>query len=189
LLAFIGHVTVVYSIRYQLAYLVLGAPLVGLALARSDRRWIAHGAAGVLFIYALPYLLISNMRPVIGMPPWPTRVGSIFTTAPAEVLFALNSGNRDEYKRVTELIEQAECREVGLWLHHEDLEYTFWWLLEAPQSGVELRFVRTEPPLEKYLDAEYNPCAIICTQCRGAQSVDGLPLKADYGQIQLFMHE
>jgi len=189
LLAFIGHVTVVYSIRYQLAYLVMGAPLVGIMVGRIRKGGIRNLTMLGLLIYALPYLLISNMRPLIGMPPWPTRVGSIFTTEPAEILFALNSGNLDEYQRVTGSIEEKSCMKVGLWLYHEDLEYTFWWLLNAPQSGVELRFIRTEPALERYLEPDYSPCAIICTQCQGLAKVDGLPLNADFGQIQLYLGE
>jgi len=189
LLAFIGHATIVYSIRYQLAYLLMGAPLVGTALEQLPADRFRKGLAVGMMVYALPYLLISNLHPVIGLPPWPTKVGSVFTTDPAEILFALNPGNRDEYQRVAELIEATGCERVGLWLHHEDREYSLWWLLEAPQSGVELRFIRTEPLLERYLDLEYEPCAVICTQCQGMESVDGVPLKADYGQIQLFLEE
>ena len=36
-----------------------------------------------------------------------TNVVSVFTTDPAEMLFALTPGNRDEYQRVAELIEEA----------------------------------------------------------------------------------
>ncbi len=123
------------------------------------------------------------------MPPWPTRVGSIFTTTPAEILFALNPGNLDEYQRVTRSIEGAACKQVGLWLYHEDLEYAFWWLLEAPQSGVELRFIHTEPALERYFEPDFKPCAILCTQCQGLEAVKGLPLNSDFGQVQLFLGE
>ncbi len=52
LLAFIGHVTVVYSIRYQLAYLVLCAPLVGVVAGTCaeslDQEW-GSGDPAALF--------------------------------------------------------------------------------------------------------------------------------------------
>jgi hypothetical protein len=52
-----------------------------------------------------------------------------------------------------------------------------------------LIFLPTEPPLERYLDLEYEPCAVICTQCQGMESVDGVPLNVDYGEIQLFLED
>ncbi len=138
-------------------------------------------------IYALPYVFISNMGPVIGMPPWPTRVGSVFMTDPSAILFAMTPGFRDEYEYVTHVIKEAGCSEVGLWLHYEDLEYTFWWLLRAPQSGIQLRFVKAPPELQRYLHPDYQPCAIICTVCEGESSFQGVPLAGDYGHVQLFL--
>ncbi len=124
--AFIGHSTMIYSIRYQLAFLVMGAPVFAYAFEMLYKTILQNLMMIGFLLYALPYVFISNMRPVIGMPPWPTRIGSVFKTDASEILFAMTPGFRDEYEHVTHEIKNAKCSEVGLWLHHEDLEYTFW---------------------------------------------------------------
>jgi hypothetical protein len=164
----------------------MGAPLVAYAIEKLNKKIITNIVTVGLLIYTLPYLLISNQRPVIGMPPWPTRVGSIFTTNPSELLFALSPGERDEYEEVAHQIKEANCNSIGLWLDSEDVEYVIWWLLDAPQSGRVIRHVVGYPDLSK-IDPEFAPCAIICTQCQGLDSYQGLPLSGDYGHIQIFL--
>lgn len=186
LVSLISYSAWIYSIRYQLSFLLLGAPLVAYAIEKFNRKVITNIVAVGLLIYALPYLLISNQRPVIGMPPWPTRVGSIFTTEPSELLFALSPGERDEYEEVARQIKNAACSEIGLWLHSEDTEYSIWWLLDAPQSGRVIRHVVGYPDLNT-IDPSFAPCAIICTQCQGMEVFHGLPVSSDYGHVQLFL--
>ena len=187
LVAFIGHSTMIYSIRYQLAFLVMGAPVFAYVFGTLNKRVIQNLVTIGFLLYALPYVFISNMRPVIGMPPWPTRVGSVFRTDPSEILFAMTPGFRDEYEHVTHEIKEAGCNEIGLWLHHNDLEYPFWWLLQAPQSGIQLRFVNAPDDLQKYIKTDYKACAIICTLCQDESSFHGLPLAGDYGHVQFFL--
>ena len=43
-----------------------------------------------MMLYSVPYILVSNMRPVIGYVPWPTRVESVFTAKKEDLLFAIN---------------------------------------------------------------------------------------------------
>jgi hypothetical protein len=187
LVAFIGHSTVVYSIRYQLAFLLMGIPVFTYALEGIDKRLLQNLLVIGFLLYALPYVFISNMRPVIGMPPWPTRIGSVFRTDPSEILFAIIPEFRDEYEHITHTITEAGCNEVGLWLKSSDLEYPFWWLLEAPQSGIQLRFVNAPTELQRYMKTDYKACAIICTLCQGEGSFQGLPIAGDHGHVQLFL--
>ena len=88
---------------------------------------------------------------------------------------------------ITERIQEEGCREVGISISRKDLEYTFWWLLEAPQSGIHIRYVEAPPALEKYLDPAFAPCAIICTECQGAQDFHQLPIAIEAGHVQLFL--
>jgi hypothetical protein len=186
LVALISYSAWIYSIRYQLSFLLMGAPLVGYAIEKLDRKIITNVVTVGLLIYALPYLLISNQRPVIGIQPWPTRVGSIFTTNPSELLFALSPGERDEYEEVARQIKESECTSIGLWLDSEDREYVVWWLLDAPESGRVIRHVVGYPEL-RAIDPAFSPCAIICTQCQGMDSFHELPVAGDYGHVQIFM--
>ena len=75
---------------------------------------------------------------------------------------------------------------MGLQIRSGDLEYVFWWLLDAPESNVELEVLSPFPGLEKLVDQDFQPCSIICTSCGGLDTFEGLPLRADYGHIQLF---
>ncbi len=184
---FIGHATWIWSIRYQLAFFVMGAPLVGHVFKRLNRKNVTLFATIGFLIYALPYVFISNLRPVISLTPWPTRIGSVFQTDPSEILFAMSYEFRDEYEYVAHVIKEAGCTKVGLWLHPEVQEYGFWWLLQAPQSGIQLRYVTAPPELERYLDSDFQPCAIICSVCEGKSLLQGVPLAGDYGHIQLFL--
>jgi hypothetical protein len=74
LVGFSGHI---FGIRYQLGFFVLGIPLVGVVFSRWKRLWPVMALC--MMFYSIPYILISNMRPVIGHTPWPTRVESVFT--------------------------------------------------------------------------------------------------------------
>jgi hypothetical protein len=143
--------------------------------------------SGILLLYAVPYLLFSYMRPIIGMPPWPTRVGSVFTTSQEELLFALSPNKRDEYHLLAKQITSAACSRVGVALHWDDLEYTLWWELGAPESGTQLRYVEARSPTDKLIEPDYQPCAILCTTCVDLSAFHGLPLFTDAGHIKLFM--
>lgn len=186
LLSLINYSDWIFSIRYQLSFLVLMSPLAALMLARIKGPTVPVLGA-VLVAYALPYILLSNMRPVIGRTPWPTRVGSVFTTSPSQLLFAQSPGNRDEYVLLTDKIKAAQCMDVGLAIQAKDQEYTFWWLLDAPQSGTQLRFVEAPKPVDDLIQPTYRPCAILCTVCGDKPSFHGLPLDIVAGELRLYM--
>ena len=61
LVGFSGHIL---GIRYQFGFFVLGIPLVGVVFSRWKRLWPI--LVIYLLLYSIPYILISNMRPVIG---------------------------------------------------------------------------------------------------------------------------
>src|SRR4030067_134954 len=77
--------------------------------------------------------------------------------------------------------------DVGLRLNSSDLEYAFWWLLDAPQSGVYLETIYTFSYLERYRDLTFKPCSIICTICGDRVRLNGLHLTANYGKVSVFV--
>jgi hypothetical protein len=131
-------------------------------------------------------MLFNNTRPVIGRPPWPTRVRSVFVAGEAELLFAANSEMAPVLGEVAEHVRDSGCREVGLRLDSGDLEYQLWWLLDAPQSGVRLETVYTYPSLEHLLDREFRPCMVICTICSAQTQLAGFALRLDRGFVRLY---
>ena len=189
-----GYVLVSFSgcsdwpicLRYQLPFFFLGGPIVALALAKLGQRAVWVAAFG-LALYALPYVVISNMRPVVGHTPWPTRIPSVFTVSPVQILFAQSPEDMDEYVDLAGKIKDAGCSRVGLALRPGEQEYTLWWLLNAPESGIRLEYVVASDATRKYLDPSYLRCAILCTDCSQVASLSDLPLAFDYGHIRLYM--
>ncbi len=177
----------IWGIRFQLSFFVLSAPVIGVGLSYHRVRWIGSAAAVALLLYSLPYVLLNNTRPVIGLPPWPTRIESIFATPQEDILLAIDPTLRHSYIEGANAVEQWECRSVGLRLNSNDLEYAFWWLLDAPQSGVRLETIYTYPYLERYVDPAFKPCAIICTICGERLQLHGLPRVMNSGIVSVFV--
>jgi len=187
LVSLIGYSDKIFSVRYQLAFLALAGPAFSLVTGAVGGKAPARIAAVLLLMYALPYVLLSNMRPLVGLRPWMTRVGSVLTTDQEQLLFAIAPGYQDEYQFIADRIQEIGCSRVGLVLSGRDLEYLFWWLLDAPQSGIELRYIEAPPPLEPYLEQAYEPCAVICTSCEEVSLEGKSGVWEDYDHVKLFL--
>ncbi len=187
-----------FDARYQIPFFAAWAPLFGITLEAADKRWLPSAGALGLLVIAFPWALFNRTRPLIAMRPShdPYTIpclagctaGSILNEPSAHVLFAGWLFLEEPYTQATTVLRQSTCRSVGLQLDSHSLEYTFWWLLDAPQSGFRLETIYTYPELERYLDPAFKPCAIICDICRGKKYLHGLSLVSDYtGQVQLYM--
>jgi hypothetical protein len=185
--AVVGHGDTIWGIRYQLPFFVLWAPVAGAALGSIKPIWFSQVLAAALLLSSLPWLLLNNTRPLIGMPPWPTRIGSILTTSPEDMLFASNPSTREAYIKATATISASSCKQVGLRIDSGDLEGQFWWLLNAPQSGIEIQSIFPLDSLKPLVDPNYHPCAILCTICGDRTRLNGLPLISNKKQLSLFM--
>jgi len=86
-----------------------------------------------------------------------------------------------------DIILNASCNQVGLRLDSHDLEYPFWWLLDAPESGIQLESVETFSELERYLNRDFNPCALICTICGDRQTYSNLVRVWSGEEISVFL--
>ncbi|HLF36891.1 MAG TPA: hypothetical protein VI520_03035, partial [Anaerolineales bacterium] len=178
-----------FGIRFQLTFFILWAPLIGPAMPPIRTSGWMTIIGILLLISALPYLLFNNTRPVIGLPPWPTRVHSVFVAPSAEIMFAPNPEKRAAYEHLAESVENSGCQEIGMRLDSSDLEYQFWWLLKAPQSGYRLETIYTYPELEPLLDRSFDPCGVICTVCGERTQLGGLVMKSDFGGARLFLED
>jgi hypothetical protein len=185
LMSFAGCADWIFCGRYQLGSFFLGAPVAAVVIGRLGDRW-ARLATAAFLLYAVPYIVLNNMRPVIGATPWPTRIESVFTTPQDVILFAQSPRIRDEYTGVTDKIQARDCRSVGLSTSRYDLEYTIWRLLGAPESGIFLQQILPSEETRRYMDPAFSPCAVICTVCEGLPLSPNLSLEADYGYIRLY---
>jgi hypothetical protein len=183
----IGHGPTIWGIRYQLPFFVLAGPMLGCAASNERGGPAARWISGALLLLALPYLALNNTRPLVGLTPWPTRIGSVLTSTPTEILFASNERLLESYVSGTDLVRESGCQQVGLRIDSDDLEYVFWWLLQAPQSGIRIESVFVTERLKPLLDPTFHPCAILCTICGDRVGLHGLPMAADLDRLDVFL--
>jgi hypothetical protein len=105
------------------------------------------------------------------------------------VLFANWTQFRGTYADATDLILASGCWKVGLKIDSHDLEYSFWWLLNAPQSGIHIESIETYPRLQRYVDPKFKPCAILCTICSEKPTLHNLDLVGDFSNVRVYMGE
>jgi hypothetical protein len=187
-----------WGIRYQLPYWIMWAPVFGVVVASLAGRYVTSAAIVALLLSAVPWTLFNSTRPLIGMQPDPkgleircltrcTHVGSILEIPETDLLFANWRLLEDSSVRATESLRETDCQNVGLRIDSHDKEYWFWWLLDAPQSGIRIESVYPLPELAHLADENFRPCAVICTICGDRTELHGLPLYKDYGEVKLYI--
>ncbi|MGD8603967.1 MAG: hypothetical protein PVF49_05260 [Anaerolineales bacterium] len=176
-----------WSVRFQLPFFLLWAPMIGVAGGASfSNRGLVRFIPFVFLITSLPWLLLNNSRPLIGMPPWPTRIDSVLTASDLEVITAFDPNALDQYSALRARLSSQACSMVGLQIDSTDPEYLYWWLLDAPQNGTRVELVNPYQHLERYLDPDFQPCLILCTVCGGRQELLGLGRSWESGNIILY---
>ena len=187
--------------RFQLPLFVTWAPVVGAVFPRRLERWLAPALAGLLVLLCLPYVLFNTTRPLIALKntvepyaihPLPglgkTMASSIFYANAQTLLFANWKNLQQPYAEISSDIRNSGCRQVGLRIDSHDIEYAFWWLLDAPQSGIRIESLYYPPELSRYADPAFTPCAVICTICANRTRLHGLSLAGSYDSVvELFM--
>lgn len=177
----------IYSPRYQLVFFVSWAPIAGWTLCRGLSPLWGRRILLLLLALSTPWLLFNNTRPLLGAPPSVTRVGSVLASPAEDVLFAMYSGQQDEFKAVAVRMEESACSRLGLQIDSHDPEYLIWRSLGAPESGLRIEHISTYPELQRYLNGSFAPCAVLCTICLDEAEVAGLPLDRSFGRIRLYL--
>jgi 4-amino-4-deoxy-L-arabinose transferase-like glycosyltransferase len=176
-----------WGVRYQLPFFLLACPLIACGLSSLRLPRLPDVAAGLLLISAVPYMIFNNTRPIIGKTPWPTRVPSVFVASSQEILLAMVPGARGAFTSMADGVTQLHCDQVGLRIDSGDLEYAFWWLLDAPQSGTHIETLYPLDSLEGLVNRDFVPCAIICSVCGETRdTLNGLDLHIDAGVLKLY---
>lgn len=182
----IGHAESFWGIRYQLPFFVLAAPIFGYLISRLEIRWLQVLFTVGLLVAAIPWILLNNTRPIIGMPPWPTKIESIFVADQGQILMANNPALRDDYELSTDAVRASGCRQVGLIVDQSFLEYAFWWFLDGPQSGIEIRIIVSEEDDYPSVVEDFQPCTVVCTHCQDETSMRGLTERERFDTLTLF---
>lgn len=177
----------IYYIRFHLPFFVLWGGIFGVVAYFSDLKNFAYFAAVLLLVSSIPWLLLNRTRNVISYQPYTSLGESVFREPPEYVLLANWNELREPFLNATEAVKSTDCKDVGLKKDSGDIEYPYWWLLEAPQSGIRIEAIDPTAALERYIDPSFSPCAIICSVCDDRDRFHGLERVGDYGAgITLF---
>ena len=112
-----------WTVRYQLPFFVLMAPVIGVVSSRSTGRIFWNIALIVLMLGATPYLFINETRPLL------SGKGTIFNTPRVDQYFACNPKFSNSYKQVTDRLSLSQCSNIGLRVEVNTWEYPIWALL------------------------------------------------------------
>jgi hypothetical protein len=191
--------SVTFGVRYQLPFWIAFAPLFGVALLLIKTEKLAGLLTLILLLTSLPYVIFNRTRPLIAMrnvqepytiPCFSDSLGctsgAILNEPPKTILFANWLQFREPYSAATDLVLASGCQSVGLRLDSHDLEYPFWWLLNAPQSGIRIESIDTSPIFQHYADPNFKPCAIICTICGDKSRLHNLDLSGDFNSVRVY---
>jgi hypothetical protein len=170
--------------RLLLPFFVAWAPIAGVAFERPGLGY-ARIAAAVILIAAGVHPLISN--PSRALLPMSPDFASLFSTPRDQLLFANSPEVMPAYHSLAIDIRENGCLDVGLKIDSSDVEYPFWFLLDAPHSGARIDHLDVPGGSARYLLQDIRPCAIVCSYgCN--QSQHELPLATVYqGKYYLYM--
>jgi hypothetical protein len=190
-----------YGVRFLLPLFLVWAPVFGTMLSRWGGKWLAPAVIIMLCVYSLPYVFFNTTRPIIAMKNTPepyaihplpamgeTKSSSVFYADQRSLLFINAPDYETPYMQAANDIRNSGCASAGLRIDSHDVEYPIWWLLQAPQSGVHIETLYYSEKLSRYADANFKPCAILCTICSGQSQLHGLNLFGTYeGWVSLYM--
>jgi hypothetical protein len=185
----------IFGTRYTIPFFACWAPVFGAVLAGLGERRLGPIFAFLFLLAALPWVFFNKSRPLIGVTDTPelfsirpvsvltdTYIGSVLTTSPTMVLFSNRLSSLGPYSHMINAIKASGCKNVGLRIDSHDIEYQYWWMLQAPQSGVRIESLYYSDGLARYADPSFKPCAIICTICADRSHINGLDLSSPFGQ-------
>jgi hypothetical protein len=138
--------------RLELPYLVLGAPLVGLAVERLGVR-IAQSVSVVLLVAMIPWVVYNQARPLVG-------ARSILTTSRSDQYFTNRPSLREPYLAAIRFIADQGCAQIGFISTQDGWEYPLWALAPTP---IHIESVAVGNMSAAFIPASqktFQPCAI-----------------------------
>jgi 4-amino-4-deoxy-L-arabinose transferase-like glycosyltransferase len=188
-----------YIVRYQLPLYVAAAPLIGSIFTQPRLHKINRLLAFGFLLISLPWVLFNSTRPIIGMRPFPepmaipcklgcTSIGSVFTRSRLDLLYANWLPLREPITSAARAVKESGCQEVGLKIDSQHKEYLFLWSLGAAQGNTQVETIYPIPELEKYINPDFKPCAVVCSICGNKTRIYGLERAGVYEEgISVFM--
>ena len=109
----------------------------------------------VLFIFALPFILLNPSRPLLGK-------NSVLEKDRLVQYFAKAPDDFTAYNEQSKEISRLLCNDIGLLTKSDDMEYPIWVMADTYGKDIDLEHILVNNPSGK-LSKGFVPCAIIVT--------------------------
>jgi hypothetical protein len=162
-----------WGARLLLPMLVVGAAPSAALLARLPRRLLAVALVG-LMAFSLPWLLVSQYRPLLGG-------SSVLTSTPDEEYFRDRAPLHDPYLAAVAYVADLDVDRVGLVTGEDEWEYPFWALFDEAGHHVELVQVDVHNETSPRETGD-RPDVVICVCSRPAPA--GTQVRR-FGEVQV----
>jgi riboflavin transporter FmnP len=174
-----------FGSRLQLPLFVLFAPVAGMVISQWRLSWLRGMVYVLLFANGLLVLVFNQARPIID---WQSKSPGVFTQDRLHQLFANVDWAEYGYINAANTVIASGCREIGLKIDSHDPEYALWVLLSPTGRERRLEHIDMDPPLDRYLAPDFQPCAILCSYCsKDKQPRYGLIPTANFEGMVVFL--
>jgi 4-amino-4-deoxy-L-arabinose transferase-like glycosyltransferase len=145
--------------RLHIPGFVLSASLVGVVLSNLVSLRALRVLGALLLLASLPWLLLGDLRPVLGSE-------NVFMTLRDDLYFAVFERRQAAYEEVAHIVEERRCDRVGLVTDDQEFEYPLWATLGNFGQGapwIEHVFVENETRriADQTPHAQFDPCLIV----------------------------
>jgi len=163
-------------------------PVMGFIISRDFSPRLLWILSVLLPICAAPWLLSIQSRPLVATSSSSSE--SILIADRESLYFANGRYLEQPYQEMTRLIRESSCTSVGISLPGGAAEYPLWALLGTPASKYHIEWIVAGTPSEKYIDSQFNTCAVICDSCPDEwETFRGLPIVYEDGPYRLYLSE
>lgn len=172
--------------RFHVAYFAATAPFVGLVLAEMMPSVLAQTFCGFWLLYAGPYVLLNETRPLLGP-------DSIFGRDRADVAFNDRNYHTFPFRKAAEVALRGNCSRIGLVNITDGYDYPMMTTLRQSRPNVLIKYTKPMAETVRFERAstKWSPCAVICIGCGNKPETwsthrAGLPEAVSFEHVSVF---
>ena len=172
--------------RFHVAYFAAFAPIVGLVLGSAVPAAFAGSLAGFWILYAGPYVLLNESRPLAGP-------DSILARDRADMRFTDRSYHKVPFLKAAEVAVLSGCNRIGLANITDGYDYPMMTALQQLRPDVRIKYMNplAETTRFEQQSTKWSPCAVVCIGCGNkpdtwATYQSGLPGAVSFEHVTVF---
>ena len=154
--------------RLLLPFFVLFSPFMGLLFSKLKSKKFFHIIALLFIIYSLPFVFFNKTRPLLGEI---LRVNdnlryykpSFLSLKRNELYFPHNQSYERDFKKISNIVKQYQCKKIGIYSDGSALEYPLWLLSRKIDSEIKIFHIMISNETDNLINPNYygKPCMVI----------------------------